>query len=114
METSLESFVQHFITEARAIGMTVHDGAISANAEVRVVLATKNEVGLRLVWSESSQVLSLEISQGPPKGGIAGWLSLREIQCEVGQNPPRDAPEDNLEDALEYGFELLKGQQDGT
>ena len=114
METSVEKAVEHFIEVARSVGMVVRDQITSTNPKVRVVLATKNKAGLRVVWFQTAQVLCLEISQGPPGGDVSGWLVLREILCENGAIPEQEAVEDTFEDALEYGLELMGFAQGGT
>jgi len=82
------------------------DVVVEQFRERRTMTAHRNGAALRLVWTVQTQVLTVEVSHGPPNGPIAGWIDLYRAQLgDAGLLP--DQTDFNLESATTYGLDLL-------
>ena len=76
--------------------------------------ALRHGAGIRLIWRETNEDLSLDISHGPPTGDIAGWLNLYAKRYSGGHIPPQETEEDSFGEALDYALELMTEEGKGA
>ena len=103
-----EAFAE-FRARSLSIAKREPDEQVSSDSpEVRIsALASQSgDAGLRLVFNDDAGVITLEISHGPPEGGVAGWMNL--FQASVVETELVTTSEVvTFDSAVDYGLELM-------